>query len=392
MKTLLELYDKPPYGWLPDDIRGLVIRLFKAQEIKIQLGSEYINPSDKNLIQYMTKKDYIDRLLIKKRTKTPEKYLNNARMLIREVFNYASVPGDEDGLMIRFKELSNYELSNIRELLVRYEERNYPGKDVLERGKKLFKEILQINDATAFFEKLYEVKEELLGYEEEVFDVKKFFKNQKEQFDKALKQLNIYEKNKTYVLDPETINLVKEIEAIVKSEKPYSQISKLPNLITEFMNRFVKLLEEECKPVRDVIESDWDKVKAELELYDFKEELFDKFNNSFRELLKRLDSSNNFYEAIAMKEESDRLKMRCFEEIKKTALEKRKERASKEQAVSGGESKAVYIARKTVNISIANILHGAKTIESEEDIEELLDYLRKQLKTELKENTILKLI
>jgi ABC-type lipoprotein export system ATPase subunit len=108
--------------------------------------------------------------------------------------------------------------------------------------------------------------------------------------------------------------------------------------------------------------------------------------------LDRLDSSHNFYEAIAMKEESDRLKMRCFEEIKKTALEKRKERASKEQAVSGGESKAVYIARKTVNISIANILHGAKTIESEEDIEELLDYLRKQLKTELKENTILKLI
>jgi hypothetical protein len=30
--------------------------------------------------------------------------------------------------MSRFKELSNYELSNIRELLVRYEERNYPGK------------------------------------------------------------------------------------------------------------------------------------------------------------------------------------------------------------------------------------------------------------------------
>jgi len=77
--------------------------------------------------------------------------------------------------MSRFKELSNYELSKIRELLVRYEERNYPGKDVLERGKKLFKEILQINDATAFFEKLYEVKDELLDYEEEVFDVKKFF-------------------------------------------------------------------------------------------------------------------------------------------------------------------------------------------------------------------------
>lgn len=392
MKTLLELYDKPPYGWLPDDIRGLVIRLFRAQEIKIQLGSEYINTSDKNLIQYMTKKDYIDRLLIKKRTKTPEKYLNSARMLIREVFNYASVPGDEDGLMSRFKELSNYELSKIRELLVRYEDRNYPGKDVLERGKKLFKEILQINDATAFFEKLYEVKDELLDYEEEVFDVKKFFQNQKDQFDKALKQLDIYEKNKTYVLDPETINIVKEIDTIVKSPKPYNQISRLPNLINEFVSRFTILLEEECKPVRAVIESDWNKVKDELELYDFKDELTGAFSNKFRELLDRLDSSHNFYEAIAMKEESDRLKMRCFEEIKKTALEKRKERDDEKQPDTTGEDHGSYITKKTVNISIANIFHGAKTIESEEDIEELLDYLRKQLKTELKENTILKLI
>jgi hypothetical protein len=392
MKSLLELYSKPPYGWLPDDIRGLVIRLFKAQEIKIQLGSEYLNTSDKNLIQYMTKKDYVDRLLIKKRTKTPEKYLNNARMLVREVFNYTSVPGDEDGLMSRFKELSNYELSKIRELLVRYEDRNYPGKDVLERGKKLFKEILQINDATTFFEKLYEVKEKLLDYEEEVFDVKKFFKNQKQQFDKAIKQLDIYEKNKTYVLDPETINLVKEIETIVKSEKPYSQISKLPSLINDFISRFTMLLGEECKPVRDVIESDWSKVKDELELYDFKDELSGKFNNKFRELLYRLDSSHNFYEAIAMKEESDRLKLRCFEEIKKTALEKRKERDNIKQPDTSGESKAVYITKKTINISIANIFHGTKTIESEDDIEELLEYLRRQLKKELKENTILKLI
>jgi histidine ammonia-lyase len=94
----------------------------------------------------------------------------------------------------------------------------------------------------------------------------------------------------------------------------------------------------------------------------------------------------------ALEEESDRLKMRCFEEIKKTALEKRKKRDSEKQPVTTREGNGVYVTKKTVNISIANIFHGAKTIESEEDIEELLDYLRKQLKTELKENTILKLI
>ena len=392
MKTLLELYDKPPYGWLPDDIRGIVIKLFKSQEIMIQLGSDYLNSSDKNLIQYTTKKDYVDRLLIKKRTKIPEKYLNNARMLVKEVFNCASVPGDEDGLMIRFKELSNYELSKIRELLVRYEEKSYPGKDVLDKGRKLFEDISQINDATGFFEKLYEAKEELLDYEEEVFDVKKFFKNQKEQFDKAVKQLGIYDKNKTYVIDRETIKLVKEMETIVKLANPYSHISRLPSLINDFVSRFTTLLEEECKPVRDVIESDWNKVNDELELYDFKDELSTGFNNKYRELLERLDTSHNFYEAIAMKEESDRLKMRCFEEIKKIALEKRKERDNEKQPEKSGEGKGVYITKKTINVSVANIFHGAKTIESENDIEELLEYLRKQLKDELKENTVLRLI
>ncbi|MEW5920342.1 MAG: hypothetical protein AB1796_05170 [Bacillota bacterium] len=45
-----------------------------------------------------------------------------------------------------------------------------------------------------------------------------------------------------------------------------------------------------------------------------------------------------------------------------------------------------------VNISIANIFHGARTIDTEEDLEQLLDFLRQQLKKELKENTRLKLI
>ncbi|MDD4782194.1 MAG: BREX system P-loop protein BrxC [Syntrophaceticus sp.] len=392
MKTILEHYSNPPYGWLPDDIRGLVIRLFKSQEIKMQLGSDYLNTSDRNLIQYMTKKDYVDRLLIKKRTKTPEKYINNAKQLVKEVFNYAYVPGDEDGLMSRFKELSNNELTEIRELLVRYENRNYPGKDVLDKGKSLFKEIAQIKDPMTFFEKLYEVKEELLDYEEEIFDVKRFFKNQREQFDRAVEQLDIYEKNKTYVLDRETIEVVKKIETIVKSTKPYSHISKLPNLINDFNDRFIELLEKECKPVRGVIESDWNKVKEELALYDFQDGLDGKFSEKFKDLLTRLDSSHNFYEAIAMKEESDRLKMRCFEEIKKIALMKKKEKEKEKQSETGKDDKAVYIIKDTVNVSVANIFHGAKTIETEEDIEELLGYLRTELRKRLKKNTVLKLI
>jgi hypothetical protein len=388
MKAILDLFSKPPYGWLPDDIRGLVIRLFKSQEINLQLGGDYLHPSDKNLIQYMTKKEYVDRLLIRKRIKTPEKYLNNARNLVREVFNVSAVPGDEDGLMNRFKDLAEKDLATIERLLDRYKNNPYPGKSVLEHGKQLFGDLIQIKDPMAFYEKLYEVRNELLAYEEEVFDVKKFFENQQEQFDKALKQLDIFDKNKTYVLDRETRQIIEAIDKIVRNPKPYSHIAKLPKLVDDFAGRFVQLLEEECKPVRNVIKSDWQKVKAELEQYNFEYELSDKVDEKFKDLLARLDSSNNFYEAIAMKEESDRLKLRFFEEIK--ALQEKA--LQKEQIPEAVEAHRLYVTKKIVNLSVSNIFRGVKAIEKEDDIEEVLDYLRKRLKEELQENTILRLV
>lgn len=384
MKSLLDLYSKAPYGWLDDDIRGLILRLFKSQEIKLQMAGEYIVPTDKDLVQYTVKKEYVERLKIKKRTKLPEELLQNARRLTRDAFHVAAVPDDEDGLMQRFKELSRNELGEIKELLVYYKNKNYPDKKVLEGSKALLESILEIKDVFKFYEKLSEIKDELLDYEESVIDVKNFFKNQQGYYDRALNDLSIYEKNKSYVLDNETIQTVKDIKDIVYATKPYAQIPKLPSLLDTFRSRFVQLLEKEIKPVKDVIASDQKKVMAELEKHSFKSKLSSRFHHDFKDLLDRLETCNNFYEAIAMKEESDRLKLRCFEDIEKMRQEQEKEEGQP------GETKPV--TKKVVTVSIANIFHGARTLETEEDVEQLLAYLREQLLNELQKNTKLKLI
>ncbi len=391
MKTILELYSKSPYGWRANDIRGLVIRLFRAQEISLQLGNDYLNTSDKDLIKYMTRKDYTDRLLIKKRSKPPQNQINNARKLARELFGQTYVPKDEDGLMSRFKELSGHEKTQIQELLIRYEDRNYPGKGVLIKGRELFKEIIAIRDPMIFFDKLYRLRDELLNYEENAFDVKRFFKNQKVQFDRAVKQFDIYLKNKTYVMDKEIIGIAQEIESIIKAARPYSHIPRLPGLIDDFNSRFLKLLEAEAKPVKDIIGGDWAKVKLELELHDLPNELYDKLWGWFMDLTDRLNSSRNFYEVIAMKTESDILKMNAFEEIKK-AIRARKEREEKVRPAGGSDGKGTYVTKQIINVSIANMFRGTREIENVDDIEELLGYIRQQLKKELKENTIVRLI
>lgn len=401
MKSITALYTKAPYGWTELDIAAIIIKLFKSQEIKLELSSQYLATTDKDVVNYLTKRDYSDRILIKKRTKTPVKYISNVRDLCKDLFNYSAVPSDEDGLMNRFKELIRGEAANIRELLVHYEQANYPGKDVLLDGKETFEELLNINDTMEFYERAFELEDELLDYAEYSEDVKKFFKNQRKFFDDAIKKIEIYNKNKTYVLDKEAADIIKKIHGIVSSKEPYSNIPKLPALIEEFSNRFTELLEIECEPVRKVVESDYERVMNELNLYEFKNEFSSNFKKKFEDLLERLDSANNFYEAIAMKEESDRLKIRCFDEISrevdisrpiappelKTDTDKPDTNISHEDNVT-----PAYRIRRTKNVSIANILHGAKTIESKKDIEELLNDIRNKLNEEFEENTVIKLV
>jgi hypothetical protein len=284
--------------------------------------------------------------------------------------------------MQHLKALARNELAQVNRLLVYYEDREYPGKKVLKDGKDLFEAMLQFRPGQEFYEKLYTVKDDLLTYAENIVEVRNFFETQRGYFDRALHHLDVYDKNKSYVLDEDIMQSVKELEAVIHAAKPYAQISRLPALLDVFRKKFVKLLEKEMEPVRSVIESDWQKVRAELELYPCSKRLVTDFQTRFNALLDRLESCNNFYEAIAMKEESDRLKLRCFEEIYK----KKQEQLNKE---SGEQT---YQVKNVVNISIVNIFHGARTIETDEDVEELLKYLRKQLKKELKENTRLKLI
>lgn len=394
MKTIIGIYGKPPYGWLEEDIEWVVAKLFKTQDIKLQLNSQYLDVQDREIVKYLTKRDYADRLLIEKRIKVPANQINNARELCKELFNITAVPSDEDGLMRKFKDLSKDELSKINELLVYYRQAKYPGQDILQNGKNLFDKIIKINDSKEFYEALLKEKDNLLDYAEDSVDIKKFFdSNQKDFFDKAIHKVDIYNSNKTYVLDREVIDLITQMKKVVENNNPYSEIHKLPSLIDKFVERFADLLDKEAKPVAAVIEADKEKVLNDIELHSLKSDIHGRCKLRFDELLERLERANNFYEVIAMKEESDRLKLRCFEEID-TEVESEKSKIVTAVNICDitNNEPAPYTIRDTVTVSMANILHGVKTFEKEEDIDKFVEEVRKRLKAELKENTIIKLV
>lgn len=391
MRTLMDHFNKIPYGWKDMDIAGIVLTLFKKQEIRLEIGGESIATGDMNVINYVTKRDYLDRVLVKMRVKVSPALLQNAKNLVKDVFGRSDIPGDEDGLMARFKELASAELSrnegSIKDLLHEYDKAGYPGKTVLEKGKKLFEQVEKIKDTKAFYDYLAEEKDALLDYGEDVQDVKKFFKNQRDIFDKALKMLKIYEGNRSYVIDPETIKIVGDIEHITGLPSPYTEIHKLPELNEQFIKHFGELLEAECKPIRTDILADRAETLADLERRSFKDRFAGKVQADFSALLDRLSRVNNIYEAIAMRTESDRMKQRFMQ-----SFDEEEARLAAEQAKAGDDVIIRPPLRKTKTVSVKTLFQGTSQVSSKEDIDRLLDELRQKLEAQLEENTTIKIV
>jgi hypothetical protein len=393
MRSLSEQFGKIPYGWKDMDIAGILTVLFKKQKIRFEMNGEDIGTNDLGVITYLTKREYIERLVVKWREIIDPALIANARDIAKEVFGRSDVPGDEDGLMRRIKEDAAAELTGSDEsiifLLREYANSRYPGKPVLENGKKLIDQIGKQKNINAFYEYLYNEKELLLDYEEDVLSVKNFFKNQRTIFDSALKMLDIYEQNRSFVLDPETINYISDIETIIKMKSPYPEIQRLPELIDKFRNRFAALLEDECEPIRESIKADYEITSADLGRRTVKDKFAEKVRSEFEALLDRLSRANSIIEAIGMRTESDRMKQRFIQQF----IDSEAMLFNEKNKPDGGASPVTVVAvRRTKTVSIKSLIGGTSRINGREDINKLLDELRVKLEAQLEDDTTIQIV
>ena len=398
-KNLIEKYTSVPYGWRELDLAAVIIQLLKAKEINLQYNSENISLNNRDLTDYLTKKRYQEKLVIKKRVKVDQHLINNAKSLGRELFNKSTLPDDEDELKKKLKHLINNEyLSNIKYTLREYhEEKGYPGKKELKSAQKLFNEIENIDDSYQFYKELDEKSEELKETGRKLDRIFGFFENQKDHFDGALYALKLYEKNKTYIENEKLINTAEKLKSIVNSENPYDKIKLIPDLRKEFNDIFVDdVLDKKSKPVKETVKADKEKVKNEFKNnnYDFELYFKNRLLSRFDELLKKLDESNNINEIIAMPQESEVIKKRCFKDIS----EKIEEIKTGTDGLGiggigeGSEGETVEPEKEVKNITLNDLFKTTKTIKNVDDIEEVLNEIRAELKNILDEDKNIKLI
>lgn len=412
MKSVKDRFMKAPYGFVEDDINWLVACLFKRGDLAFNVNGISVNLNNKSeddIISYITKKAFVEKLLMEERVRVSEKDKKAVRDVMKEVFNTTVSTEDEDSIMKDFKRSSSNMINEMDKLEVYYKQYDYPGKNVIDTGKRLLKSVIQISGELEFFSYVSKYRETFFDMAEDYEPVKTFFNGEQQNiFKRSLDMLAIYEDSKTYIVDRELEEVIEKMRSILKQDKPYKNIPQLPELRERFMERYSNILEEQSEPVRDSIKQDRSRVLEVLNTKSYKDEKLTRYTKAFDELLDGAEQCNNISTLRSFADKAEALKLRLLNEmteednriaqevVKRLKLEqeKRKEEAQKRGEEVKAEAfiedvKQEFKVRTTKNISIKTVAKTASwRLESREDVDKYLASLRENLLKEINEDII----
>ncbi len=402
MKSLMDRFMKAPYGFVEDDVEWLVAKLFKNGDIAFTVNGSSVtmlNKSEDEIVRYITKKEYVEKLLTERREKANDSQKKSVREVMKEMFGVSSVNDDDDAMMRSFQSYSQNILNELEKLEIIQKTAALPGKKAVSEGKTLLRAITQIQSPMEFFRKVHTDRDTYLEFAEDYEPVKVFFAGeQKKIFERALKLMGIYDDSKTFIVDDKVESVVAEIKIILKKDAPYADIPKLPELLDRFNHAYSKVLDSMEAPVLASIDDAKSRVYEVLNAKEYKDEMNTRFLKLFEEIYDKAKSCSNVATLQNIKVEADALKVRLLNEISK-----KDEQIAIARAKAVAEKPADYgkpgtgpvtppqpkvKKRKNISIKTVNVANSWQ-IETVQDVDKYIAALREQLIKELAEDTVI---
>ncbi len=390
LKEIKDRFLKAPYGFLDVDIEWIIAKIFLDGNISFTLYGETVsllNETEDKIINYITKKQYMEKLLIEEKEVVAPKYIKSLKNIYTVLFGGEIQSEDTDMMVKIFNEKAGNLISELNTLKENYNRGKYPGKIVIEEGINLINKTRGMSDSIDVFKYLNKNEDCYLDFEEDYQPIKSFFKGeQKSIWGKTQHYISIYDESKSYIVNEEIEEIIENMKNIISMSNPYNKIKDLPELNSRFLNLYNDILDKELKPVKVEIRQVEDRIVEELEKTGLEDKFGYKYRNSFSNLIKRAESCNNVAKVNGFKIEAETLKERYLKEISKEVDEvgpPKSDDGENEGGVKPPVVRRKYISIKDVNPS------NSWSIENEEDLNRYLKDLKERLEKELEENTIL---
>ena len=390
MADIQSRYSTIPYGWKEIDIAAVVALLIYEQKVMIKYAGSTIQPNNPKLPDMLRKKSEIGKTSISKRQMITAKKMRDVKELLREYFDVMDIPNDEDGLVAfitqKFNELKEYYI----ELNGRYEGHNYPDQNLVVTSiEQIDKVLSQRKDNIALIDVILNEEDNLFDNKEKMYHVEGFFKNQVQVFDSAINMVNDL-KNDMHYFNKETkindaLNQINQIIMVENNQKNiYRRIPELNGLMNEVREEHIKLLNFKRTEVLEIIQ------QCISEIHNLSNDnvncakLEKESNIHFNEQKKRINELHSLALLDAMISQILSYKDKICKDIE-TAKQPLK-------PVEKKEPNSLKLApKKVVKNVYRQVAFPAKTLESQKDIDDYVEFMRSKLTAMMKDCDIIKL-
>ena len=391
LKTLLGIFTKEPYGFLPVDVEWLVARLFADGILTLTMNHEQLSLSSRNAQEFQrlfTRVESQERLLCDIRKHATDKQKRLVRDMMRDLFEKGVSSDDDEQLMADLKK----ECTDLREELRRrqatYREESYlPGKNTVDAGIALMTSLIDPTTTESFYTALENAQEDYQDFKETYESLRDFFNaGQIKVFREAHDAVELYMRNQSRIDDGEVKNAAEGMRKILSMAEPYDKIRNLAVLHTTFQEKYRELLDRKSEPVKDYVADCYGRVLQHLNTLRCKEHYWSSVIAERDDALEKICSTNNLGDLELAKLDANRTKINWINTIDQYEAAHQPVVQTPAAKVSGGvPAKAAPAApvRRRVTISIQEVTDESWQINNAAELDAYIEKLRHALKQKL---------
>lgn len=378
VKSLVDFFTKKPYGWRDLDIIGMTGYLWKNNLLQILIHDNVVDENNNSFKNDLSRKANIDTMVVRPKEIIDEAVLYSVKRIMNDTYS-ENLPLDEAALksgVVTFFERKRQFLADLK---TKYGS-DYAGAKVAAEIYQDFQAILRSGDTLTIFNEIIERRDSLYEKAETLEQLEGFYKDgshQQKNYQDAVEIIDWYTANSLLEDLSRLQPVVDAMSAIVSMDMPFKKMNELADLVFKASEIKEKIIEEKFKGTVYRLNQDRDTIKLELheatvpyltsDQKDRLQEKADEIAAQYDSWLSSLSKSTPNMDSYITASGNSVSSFRRFVS----------------QVLSEGGGKSVRSKKVSVIdcIPVAN-----KKITSAEDVEKVLEAIKKRLLSELNDN------
>lgn len=230
LNELVDRFVRRPFGWSEWEIILLVARLFMAGDITLMSDGAALTPKD--AVDPLSKQVKWKQVTIIKRKAVGEEELNKARTLGKDIFHVIGPDGEDQLNQFLRDQMMGWQdsLNSYKPLA---QSGKYPGSTTIVNALKLVQKLLTIHDSYEFFDAFNKAKDDLSDISDDMQELTGFYTTQKPIWDKLQTYMDGDFKANRQELekDADAKKALIRLDEILKAPRPYGMIKDIEGLV-----------------------------------------------------------------------------------------------------------------------------------------------------------------